>query len=105
MDAEEARRVDATLRRPGIPGVVAPEDPDDAAGAWRVYDSPAPATRKDTTADALTAVVAEFRAAEPEPARGPDSGPTRGFVIPPDESRPPKRPKGGTASTAPPARF
>lgn len=85
MDAEEARQVDAVLRRLGVPGVVAPEDPDDPAGAWRVYDSPDPRTRKDTTADALAAVVAKFQEATPEPTQRAEGGPTRGFVIPPNE--------------------
>ncbi|KWT60573.1 hypothetical protein ADL21_18115 [Streptomyces albus subsp. albus] len=86
MDAEEARQVDATLRRLGIPGVVAPEDPDNTAGAWRVYDSPDPGTRKDTTADTLVAVVTKFREANPEPPQRADGGPTRGFIIPPNEN-------------------
>ncbi|UNO42317.1 hypothetical protein [Streptomyces sp. MST-110588] len=86
MDAEEARQVDATLRRLGIPGVVAPEDPDNTAGAWRVYDSSDPGTRKDITADTLVALIAQFREANPEPPRRADGGPTRGFIIPPDES-------------------
>ncbi|GCD41639.1 hypothetical protein [Streptomyces paromomycinus] len=84
MDAEEARQVDATLRLLGIPGIVAPEDPDNAAGVWRVYDSPVPSTRKDTTADILAAVVAQFREAGPEPLRRADGGPTRGSIIPPN---------------------
>lgn len=37
MDAEEARHVDVALRRLGIPGVVAPEEPGRAAGGWRAY--------------------------------------------------------------------
>lgn len=85
MDAEQARQVEATLRRLGIPGVVAPEDPDDPAGAWRVYDSAAPATRKDATADALASVVAKFREISPEPSEKRRQGPTRGFVLPPEE--------------------
>ncbi|MEU4208386.1 hypothetical protein AB0F13_00040 [Streptomyces sp. NPDC026206] len=85
MDAEEARRVDATLRRLGIPGVVAPEVPDNAAGSWRVYDSPDPRTRKDTTADVLAVVVARFQEADPELSRDVELGPTRCFIIPPDE--------------------
>ncbi|MFD4632585.1 hypothetical protein ACFVYR_12690 [Streptomyces sp. NPDC058284] len=85
MDAEQARQVDATLRRLGIPGVVAPEDPEDPAGAWRVYDSADPATRKDTTADALASVVAKFRETSPEPPEKRQQGPTRGFVFPPEE--------------------
>lgn len=83
MDAEEARQVDAALRRLGIPGVVAPEDPENAAGGWRVYDSADPLTRRDTTADALAAVVAKFGEANPEPAPRAEPGPTRGFIIPP----------------------
>lgn len=69
MDAEEARQLDITLRRFGIRGVVAPEDPENLAGAWRVYDDVDPDLRQDITADALAAV-----------ARA--QGPTRGFVIP-----------------------
>lgn len=79
MNAEEARQVDAALRRLGIPGVVAPEDPEHAAGPWRVYDTADPETRKDVTADALAAVVAKT----PGPAPRSANGPTRGFVIPP----------------------
>ncbi|UQA94354.1 hypothetical protein [Streptomyces halobius] len=82
MNAEEARQVDTALRRLGVPGVVAPEDPDNPAGEWRVYDTADPTTRKDTTANALVAVVAKFRDANPEPTR---RGPTRGFIIPPEE--------------------
>lgn len=82
MDAEQARQVDAALRQLGIPGVVAPEDPENPAGAWRVYDSADPATRKDTTADTLASVVAELSPAPPERRQ---SGPTRGFVWPSDE--------------------
>ncbi|MFF2811712.1 hypothetical protein ACFVT2_31985 [Streptomyces sp. NPDC058000] len=85
MNAEEARQVDATLRRLGIPGVVAPEDPEHAAGKWRVYDSPDPVTRKDITSDVLAAFVAKFREANPEPPGKPRSGPTRGFIVPPNE--------------------
>ncbi|MFI1199449.1 hypothetical protein K2224_12375 [Streptomyces sp. BHT-5-2] len=85
MNAEEARLVDVTLRRLGIPGVVAPEDPEHAAGDWRVYDSADSTRRRDTTADALAAVVAKFREANPEPPGKPQAGPTRGFIIPPNE--------------------
>ncbi|MFD7665778.1 hypothetical protein [Streptomyces sp. NPDC059788] len=80
MDAEAARRVDVTLRRLGIPGVVAPEEPGRAAGGWRVYDSPDAGTRKDITPDVLAAVVARFG----EPEAG--GGPTRGFIVPPGGS-------------------
>ncbi|MFE7319188.1 hypothetical protein ACFU7T_39710 [Streptomyces sp. NPDC057555] len=86
MNAEEARQVDATLRRLGIPGIVAPEDPEHAAGKWRVYDSADPATRQDITADTLAAVVAKFREADPEPFGNRRSGPTRGFILPPEDN-------------------
>jgi hypothetical protein len=61
----------------GIPGVVAPEDPENTAGPWRVYDTAESTTRRDVTADALASVAAKF----PEEKPGP--GPMRGFVIPP----------------------
>ncbi|MFE2377470.1 hypothetical protein [Streptomyces sp. NPDC059398] len=77
MNAEQARQVDAVLRQLKIPGVVAPEDPENTAGPWRVYDKADPATRRDVTADALASVAAKFPEEKPEP------GPTRGFVIPP----------------------
>ncbi|WP_411123316.1 hypothetical protein [Streptomyces sp. x-19] len=85
MNAEEARQVDATLRRLGILGVVGPEDPERAAGKWRVYDSADPATRQDITADVLAAFVAKFREANPEPPGKRQSGPARGFIIPPED--------------------
>lgn len=75
MDAEQARQVDALMRRLGISGVVAPENPENAAGEWRVYDTGDPATRRDVTADVLASVAAEFP--------GERAGPGRGFVIPP----------------------
>ncbi|MCS0601285.1 hypothetical protein NX794_08580 [Streptomyces sp. LP11] len=81
MNAEEARQVDAVLRRLGIHGVVAPEDPENAAGPWRVYDTADPETRKDVTADALVAVVAKTPRPDPRSAHGP----TRGFVVPPTD--------------------
>ncbi|MFF4697266.1 hypothetical protein [Streptomyces chattanoogensis] len=77
--------MDATLRRLGIPGVVAPVNPEHAAGTWRVYDSADPVTRKDITSDVLAAFVAKFREANPEPPGKPQSGPTRGFIVPPNE--------------------
>ncbi|MEU4799576.1 hypothetical protein [Streptomyces sp. NPDC023327] len=79
MDAEQARDVDALLHRLGIPGVVAPEDPEKAAGPWRVYDTADPATRRDVTADVLASVAARF------PEGRPGSGPMRGFVIPSED--------------------
>ncbi|MBT2469054.1 hypothetical protein J7E97_14550 [Streptomyces sp. ISL-66] len=69
MDAEEARQLDITLRRFGIRGVVAPQDPENPAGTWAVYDEADPDSRRDITTDTLAAV-----------ARA--QGPTRGFVIP-----------------------
>ncbi|MFI2237749.1 hypothetical protein [Streptomyces chrestomyceticus] len=77
MDAEAARHVDVTLRRLGIRGVVAPEEPGRTAGGWRVYDSPDHGTRKDITPDVLAAVVARFG------PPGAGGGPARGFVVPP----------------------
>ncbi|QEV18450.1 hypothetical protein [Streptomyces alboniger] len=79
MNAEQARQVDAVLRQLGIPGVVGPEDPENASGPWRVYDTADAATRRETTADALAAVAAKF------PEEKPGSGPMRGFVIPPKD--------------------
>ncbi|WP_406342469.1 hypothetical protein [Streptomyces sp. NBC_00648] len=86
MNAEEARHVDAVLRHMGLPGVVAPQDPDNPAGPWRVYDHADPDTRRDTTADALVGLAQAFRAGRPLPPlprEQPKPGPTRGFVIPP----------------------
>ncbi len=79
MDAEQARQVDAVLRQLGIPGVVAPVDPENTAGPWRVYDTADPTTRRDVTADTLASVAARF----PEEKPGP--GPMRGFIIPPKD--------------------
>ncbi|MEU4179320.1 hypothetical protein [Streptomyces sp. NPDC026589] len=79
MDAEQARQVDSVLRQLGIPGVVAPEDPENLTGPWRVYNQADPATRTDTTADVLVALAAEFEPSTPKRR----SGPTRGFVLPP----------------------
>jgi hypothetical protein len=76
MGPDEARRVDAALRRLGVAGVVAPVDPENPAGEWRVYDTVDTESRRDITADALAAVAAHVTPPEP-------SGPTRGFVIPP----------------------
>ncbi|MGK5531888.1 hypothetical protein [Streptomyces sp. URMC 129] len=70
MNADDARHVRGVLRRLGIPGVVAPENPDEPAGDWRVYDRDDPATRVDVTADALAALAKAFPA-----------GPARGFVV------------------------
>ncbi|MFJ4972391.1 hypothetical protein [Streptomyces sp. NPDC088755] len=85
MDAEQARQVDSVLRRFGIPGVVAPVDPENPAGSWRVFDQADPETRKDATADALAALAATFPSSSPSPAPKRQSGPTRGFVYPPKE--------------------
>lgn len=77
MNADQARRVEAVLRRLGIPGVLAPEDPARPEGPWRVYDSADPADRRDVTFDALASLAARFPDDELPP------GPTRGFVVPP----------------------
>ncbi|MFJ6212531.1 hypothetical protein ACIQGZ_04245 [Streptomyces sp. NPDC092296] len=79
MDAEQGRRVAVVLGRLGIPGVVAPENPEDPAGGWRVYDTVDPGTRRDVTADALASLAFRF------PDEKPGSGPTRGFVVPPKD--------------------
>lgn len=59
--------------------MVALENPENTAGPWRVYDTADPATRRDVTADALASVAAEF------PEEKMESGPMRGFVIPPKD--------------------
>ncbi|MEU7182409.1 MULTISPECIES: hypothetical protein [Streptomyces] len=79
MDAEEARRVDATLRRLGLSWVVAPVDPNDTAGDWSVFDIADPVTREPVKADALASVLAKV-AQGPLPSAG--SSARRGFVIP-----------------------
>ncbi|WP_435286239.1 hypothetical protein [Streptomyces bacillaris] len=86
MDAEQARQVDSVLRRLGIPGVVAPEDPENLTGPWRVYDTADPANREDITADALAALAATLQPSAANPSEPVDRrrrGPTRGFVLPP----------------------
>ncbi|MEW2194645.1 hypothetical protein [Streptomyces microflavus] len=83
MDAEQARQVDSMLRRLGIPGVVAPVDPENPAGLWGVFDQADPEIREDATADALAAVAAAFPSSSPGPAPKKQSGPFRGFVYPP----------------------
>ncbi|PRH79416.1 hypothetical protein C6N75_10065 [Streptomyces solincola] len=75
MNADEARNVDAVMRQLGLPGVVAPEDPEKPTGPWRVYDRADPATRQDITAKTLAALARRW---DPIPPQGP----TRGFVIP-----------------------
>jgi hypothetical protein len=79
MNAKEAQALKAALKRWNVPGVVAPEDPGNPDGAWRVFDGPDPETRRDITADALAA-VAKFEG--PGVAATRRTGPTRGFVIP-----------------------
>ncbi|MFE7456750.1 hypothetical protein [Streptomyces sp. NPDC057554] len=83
MDAEQARQVDSVLRRFGIRGVVAPADPEQLTGMWRVFDKADPQTRKDITADALAALAAALPASAPGPDPKGPSGPTRGFILPP----------------------
>ncbi|MCX2971615.1 MULTISPECIES: hypothetical protein [Streptomyces] len=58
--------------------MVAPENPEDSAGARRVYDKVDSATRLDVTAAALAAVAAGL------PDEKPGSGPTRGCVVRPE---------------------
>jgi hypothetical protein len=81
MNADEARGLGAAMKRWGIAGVVAPEDPATPDGEWRVYDSRDPQTRRDVTEDTLAA-LAQLEGTAPGSARRPGSGPTRGFVIP-----------------------
>jgi hypothetical protein len=81
MDAEEARDLGAALARWNIAGIVAPQDPADPDGEWRVYDGPNPETRRDITADALAALADLEAPGFPSPGRT-RTGPTRGFVIP-----------------------
>ncbi len=80
MGRDEAERVADVLRRLGVGGVVAPVDPEDPSGEWKVYDHSDPETRRDITADALAAVAERVPAQGDEPER---TGPTRGFVLPP----------------------
>lgn len=79
MGPDEARRVDAMLRTLDIAGVVAPEDPEHPAGAWRVYDQAEPSGRRDITGEVLAAVARHHQPSVPQTRQGP----MRGFVIPP----------------------
>lgn len=81
MNAEEARGVEAALRRWNVAGFVAPRNPADPDGEWRVYDSADPGARTDITAEALAALKT-FEGSRPAAART-GTGPTRGFVLPP----------------------
>lgn len=83
MGRDEAERVADVLRRLEVSGVVAPVDPEDPAGEWRVYDHSEPETRRDITADVLAAVTARV----PTPGEPERTGPTRGFVLPPKKER------------------
>ncbi len=84
MDAEEARYIDAVLRRLCLPGVVAPEDPEDPAGPWRVYDRAGPGARTDITPHTLVRVAGALGAeASPPAPRAERNGPRRGFIVPP----------------------
>ncbi|MBD0747076.1 hypothetical protein [Streptomyces sp. CBMA152] len=84
MDADEARRTDAKLRRMGIPWVVAPVDPEAPAGRWGVYDSAEPSTRKPIAPDVLGDVMAKLLATRPE-LPGKQQAPTRGFILLPQQ--------------------
>lgn len=84
MNAEEARNLATALRRWNIAGIVAPEDPANPDGEWRVYDGPNPETRRDITAAALAA-LAELEDSSPVSPGRAGTGPTRGFVLLPDK--------------------
>lgn len=84
MGPDEAQRVADVLRRLGVGGVVAPVDPDAPSGEWRVYDRADPATRRDITAEVLASVAAHVPA---QGSRPEETGPTRGFVLPPKNDR------------------
>lgn len=83
MNADEARVLGAALKRWNIAGVVAPEDPGNPDGEWRVYDSQDPEARRDITADVLAA-LAKLEDSGPRTPGRAGIGPTRGFMIPPD---------------------
>lgn len=81
MNADEARELAAALSRWNVAGFVAPENPEEPDGQWRVYDSADPENRTDITAEALAA-LRRAEGSHPASARS-GNGPTRGFVIPP----------------------
>jgi hypothetical protein len=81
MNAEEAQALSAALKRWNIPGVVAPEDPGNPEGPWRVYDRADAETRRDITAATLAALAKCERPGVTATGRT-GTGPTRGFVIP-----------------------
>ncbi|WKD36487.1 hypothetical protein [Streptomyces xanthophaeus] len=70
MTPQQACDVHEAMRQFGIPGVVAPEAPDDREGSWRVYDAANPYMRTDIT-DHVLARIAAARTRQPE----------RGFVF------------------------
>ncbi|KJK57407.1 hypothetical protein UK12_16945 [Saccharothrix sp. ST-888] len=72
MGEDEAEQVASALRRRGLRGVAAPQDPDHPEGEWRVYDGTDPVTRRDITDEARAATTGV-------PGK---TGPTRGFVLP-----------------------
>lgn len=70
MDAREVSALHDSMRQHGIPGALAPEDPQNPAGPWRVFDDTSPGERRDITDATLAAVAAAVR-----------RRPSRGFVI------------------------
>lgn len=67
MDAHEVSSLHDSMRRYGIPGELAPVDPANRAGAWRVVD---PATGRDIT-----------HAVRGRVAAAAGQRPMRGFVV------------------------
>lgn len=70
--------MDAALRQLGLPGVVAPFDPENPAGDWGVFDRADPSTRQDISEE----ISDLFGRALDEPREPRQPAPTRGFVIP-----------------------
>ncbi|MDV5148562.1 hypothetical protein R1T08_31450 [Streptomyces sp. SBC-4] len=69
MDARDVSSLHDSMRQYGIPGVLTPEDPQNPAGPWRVFDHAGP-RRRDITDATLAAVAAAERRRS-----------NRGFVI------------------------
>lgn len=70
--------MDVALRQLGLPGVVAPFDPENPAGEWGIFDRADPETRQDISEE----IFGLFGKALDEPLQPRRSAPTRGFVIP-----------------------
>ncbi|MGW4699854.1 hypothetical protein [Streptomyces sp. NPDC004285] len=71
MEARDVSALHDTMRRYGIPGILTPDNPQNPAGPWRVFDHDGPG-RRDITDTTLTAAEAVA-----------NRRPTRGFVIAP----------------------